>query len=179
MDRDWLNHKESSQVDVIQHSYGEFVQVWDGPWGRDDRRLLLTYIRTRRGPSEVSNFVYPDEGPYEMIETCGCRRDYCYRGTNERRIERILPSGRLLAVDPTRGLRVRVVFSKEFDWEKMVPQGRKLKSTRQLELNGLPWFTSWYQEVDGEGSTMESSLMVVEAYVGTKVKRLVEVGNED
>ncbi len=140
-----FEHQRSALVDVFPKPDGEFVQVWDSPRSTVGRKLLLTYFRSASGPSEITHRVTLDEGPFQMIETSGSRRTFFYRGKNAAvRQELFLPSGRLLVSDPLRGLSVRAVFTRDFDWSAMIPRGRPLgdRAVIKLQDGGETYFVS-------------------------------------
>lgn len=169
-----FDHKPSDRVDVFLNPEGEFVQIWDSPRGTASRRLLLTYLRMPSGPRQVCQRIYLDEGPFELVEATDLHRVYYYREGGESRHERFLPSGRLLVSDPSHGLKMRSVFTAEFDWEKQTPKGKPLgdKPVMRLQSEGGLWYLSTYQET----ANLPESLWLVEEHRGRELLRLVEFG---
>jgi len=170
---DLFTHQRSAVVDVRPHPEGEFVQVWTAPFRAENRRLLLTYLRTANGPTEICHRVELQDDRFSIVETCGTQRTFYYRhGTHPPRIETILPSGRVLVRDPRNGFSVEGVFTTSFDWEALRPKGRSLgdRAVMKLQSEDQSWFLSTYQR-NGETST----LVVVERYLGKKREEVREV----
>ncbi len=167
-----FDHPASDLVDVFANDKGEFVQVWNRPFGEPGRKLLLTYQRTAAGPADVTSNVHLEEGPYRLIETSGHRRTLYYRDRPEHpRYEEILPSGRLLVEDFRNGLIVDRVFTANFDRQKRKPKGRKLgdRAVLRRQTAGETWFLSHYQERwDGE-ELIEKKLVLVVEHRGREV----------
>jgi hypothetical protein len=169
-----FDHKPSQLVDVFPNPEGEFVQIWDSPRGTNGRRLLLTYLRTPKGPREVCQRIYLDEGTFELVEATDLRRVSYYRDSRETRHERFLPSGRLLLNDPRNGFNTRSIFTADFDWEKQEPKGKALgdKQVMRLQTEGGIWYVSTYQQTPTE----PESLWLIEEHRGHELLRSVEVG---
>jgi hypothetical protein len=169
-----FDHQPSDRVDVFANSQGEFVQIWDSPRGTAGRRVLLTYLRTPAGPREVCQRVYFEDGPYELVVATDLCRVLYYRNSGEARHERFLPSGRRLIHDPRHGLKMRSVFTAEFDWEKQAPKGKPLgnKLVMRFQTESSVWYVSTYQET----SSQPESLWLVEEHRGRELLRLVEFG---
>jgi hypothetical protein len=169
-----FDHKPSNLVDVFPNPEGEFVQILDSPRGTAGRRLILTYLRTPKGPREVCQRVYLDEGPFELVEATDLRRVSYYRDNHEMRHERFLPSGRRLISDPRNGFITRSVFTAGFDWENQAPIGKPLgdKPVMRLQAEGGVWYVSTYQQTPAE----LESLWLVEEHRGRELLRAVEFG---
>jgi hypothetical protein len=173
---DLFTHQTSSVVDVRPNSRGEFIQVWDAPFKAESRRLLLTYLRTPEGPTEICHRLELEDGRFAVVETCGTQRTYYYReNPHPPRVETILPSGRMLVRDPRNGFSVEGVFTTEFDWESLKPKGKPLgdRAVMKLQSEGQSWFLSTYQGI-GEQLT----LRVVERYRGKQREEMREVNVE-
>ena len=172
-----FTHQSSPLVKVTPHPNGEFVQVWSAPFKAEDRRLLLAYMRTAAGPTDIIHRIALEDGRFSLIETCGNQRTYYYRDVpHPPKIETILPSGRILVRDPRNGYSVEGVFTREFDWEKLKPKGKPLgdRAVMKLQSEEQTWFVSTYQKI-GEQST----LMVVESYRGKELERVHEATNNE
>lgn len=91
--QDLFTHQRSPLVDVVPNPRGEFVQVWSAPFCAENRRLLLTYIRTPTGPADVCHRIQLEDARFSSVETCGTQRTFYYRENPfPPRVETILPS---------------------------------------------------------------------------------------
>jgi hypothetical protein len=170
---DLFTHQRSAVVDVRPNPQGEFVQVWNAPFRAENRRLLLTYLRTANGPTEICHRLELEDDRFSVVETCGTQRTYYYRDNpHPPKIETILPSGRVIVRDPRNGFSVEGVFTTDFDWETLKPKGKPLgdRAVMKLQSEEQSWFLSTFQ-LNGEKST----LVVVERYRGKKRQEVREV----
>ena len=173
---DLFTHQRSTLVDVVPNPRGEFVQVWNAPHRAERRRLLLTYLRTANGPTEIYHRIELDEGPFCIIETFRTERIFYYRDNpHPPRTETILPSGRILVSDPRAGFAVEASFTAAFDWEKMRPKGKALgdRAVMKLQSSGEPWVLTTFQR---RGDQL--FLVVLEEYRGHIREKFHEFGLE-
>lgn len=173
-----FDHVASDLVDVFPTQEGEQVQVWDGPKTMADRFLMLAYFRTENGVVGMNVRIKLDDGPYKMVQTNGSSRTYFYKGdTKDCRLEKFLPSGRLLIDDKRSGFSIRRNYCADFDFEKRKPKGKKLsdRATIDLQMEGKTWYVALYQDT-AEG---ESTLRAVEVHEGLNLVRVVEFPVED
>jgi hypothetical protein len=173
-----FDHHRSDLVDITPNSTGEFVQVWDRPQGERGRRLLLTYQRTPLGPKDISSRLYPNEGPWLLVETTGSRRTFYYRNRPDQvRHELALPGGGWLINDVPDGLVIRSVYAAAFNPEvpEVAPPPLGDKAVMRRQSEGGAWFILSYQETWAAPDTLSSSVLrLVEAYRGHELLRTWE-----
>jgi 4-hydroxyphenylpyruvate dioxygenase-like putative hemolysin len=168
-----FDHGASDLVTVRANERGEFVQVFNHR--RSGGRVVLSYQRTPTSIESISWTVVLAEESYERVEVDGEQR--CLRRRDgTARVERMLPSGRLLIQDPRAGLSIKDVWSAEFNWEKRTPKGGPLndRAIMKLQDQNLPWYVSLFQVRKGTSGEEQKELLAVEEYVGREYQRTVE-----
>ena len=174
-----FDHEASELVDVFEHPYGQFVQVWD----KGRKHVLLSYRRTSAGPDSISITELFDSGKWKAIETFGDKKTFWYRDKSREtppayatRFEWTLPSGRLLVADLRNHLSLKHIFTAAFDWLDRKPKGRSLgdQAILQRQSAGVRWFISTYQGTCGKNE-LSSKLRCVEEFLGRDRMRIVEI----
>ncbi|KPV93599.1 hypothetical protein AN214_04367 [Pseudoalteromonas sp. P1-9] len=165
MSESGFDHTKSSTVDVVKHSYGEFIQVWDAPFKTPGRKIILTYVRKGTEISNISKFEYPESGEFSRVVIRENQVEKQYREHKRKyRVETLLPNGNVLVSDELKGLFIDSIFSEHFDFEKLSPTGKKLgdKAVMKKQTQNQRYFVSTYQKIDDK----EPKLVKVEEYLG-------------
>ena len=162
-----FDHESSDLVTVRPNEHGEFVQVFNRR--SNGGRVILSYQRTPTAIESVQWTIPMEEGPYERVEVVGEQR-CLVRRDGAVRIERVLPSGRLLIQDQRLGLGIKYVWSPHFNWDKRAPKGGPLsdRATMELQDQNLPWYVSYFQVRTDAGGMEVKDIVAVEEHVGRR-----------
>ena len=177
----YFDHIESPLVKITPNERGEFVSVFTAPRGHANRFVTLGYQRTPHGPTSINSKLDVASGEWASVATTGPRRTFYYPGDRAGyRYEEILPTGRLLVIDETKGVKIRETWTEAFDWDLLQPKGKPLgaraASNRQRER--IPITVATYQQQWRNGKLESERLITVRILEDQDTVKFVEVVTE-
>lgn len=174
----YFDHVASSLVTVHPNDEGEFVQVFTAPRGHDNRFVTLSYQRTPDGPTSINSRIDLSTGDWASVETTGPRRTYYYPGKRAgSRYAELLPTGRPLIIDETKGIKVRETWTEAFDWDLMKPKGKPLgpRAASNRQNRRIPLTVATYQQCWRDSKLESEILVAVRVLVDQDTVKFVEV----